>query len=150
MATNVADFTRYLNNDRGVYWQVLFVPLIMSTLGVFGIIGTSCAKVSLFFAIAVNADKFARSCTENTFGIHSHSPRCGMAPVGEQLPSLSVLLGALLRSEQICRPMSFRARTIWSVCAQSTSISDVVSSSRQSPQAGSWFRGRSLPRHSRY
>ena len=46
MATNVADFTRYLNNSKGVYWQVLFVPLIMSTLGVFGIIGTSCAKVS--------------------------------------------------------------------------------------------------------
>lgn len=45
MATNVADFTRYLKHSRGVYWQVLFVPLIMTLLGVFGIIGTSAAKV---------------------------------------------------------------------------------------------------------
>ena len=45
MATNVADFTRYLKSSRGVYWQVLFVPLIMTLLGVFGIIGTSAAKV---------------------------------------------------------------------------------------------------------
>jgi NCS1 family nucleobase:cation symporter-1 len=45
MATNVADFTRYLKKPKGVYWQALFVPLIMTVLGVFGIIGTSCAKV---------------------------------------------------------------------------------------------------------
>jgi nucleobase:cation symporter-1, NCS1 family len=36
MATNVADFTRYLKQSRGVYWQVLFVPFIMTLLGVFG------------------------------------------------------------------------------------------------------------------
>lgn len=45
MATNVADFTRYLKNPRAVYWQTLFVPVICTVLGVFGIIGTSCAKV---------------------------------------------------------------------------------------------------------
>lgn len=45
MATNVADFTRYLKTSKGVYWQTLFVPAICTLLGVFGIIGTSCAKV---------------------------------------------------------------------------------------------------------
>lgn len=45
MATNVADFTRYLKKPGGVYWQTLFVPGICTILGVFGIIGTSCAKV---------------------------------------------------------------------------------------------------------
>ncbi|KAH9889735.1 allantoin permease [Xylariomycetidae sp. FL2044] len=45
MATNVADFTRYMKTSKGVYWQVVFVPLILTVLGVFGIIGTSCAKV---------------------------------------------------------------------------------------------------------
>jgi NCS1 family nucleobase:cation symporter-1 len=45
MGTNVADFTRYMKHERGVYWQVFFVPLLMTSLGVFGIIGTSCAKV---------------------------------------------------------------------------------------------------------
>jgi nucleobase:cation symporter-1, NCS1 family len=45
MATNVADFTRYMKKPRGVYWQALIVPLILTMLGVFGIIGTSCAKV---------------------------------------------------------------------------------------------------------
>lgn len=45
MATNVADFTRYMRDPRGVYWQVLFVPAILTLLGVYGIIGTSCARV---------------------------------------------------------------------------------------------------------
>jgi len=45
MATNVADFTRYLKKPSGVYWQSLFVPGICTFLGVMGIIGTSCAKV---------------------------------------------------------------------------------------------------------
>lgn len=45
MATNVADFTRYMEKPKGVYWQALFVPMILTILGVFGIIGTSCAKV---------------------------------------------------------------------------------------------------------
>ena len=45
MATNVADCTRYLKKPKGVYWQALFVPLLMTVLGVYGIIGTSCAKV---------------------------------------------------------------------------------------------------------
>jgi NCS1 family nucleobase:cation symporter-1 len=45
MATNVSDFTRYLKKPKGVYWQTLFVPAICTLLGVYGIIGTSCAKV---------------------------------------------------------------------------------------------------------
>ncbi|KAL1647258.1 hypothetical protein SLS61_007428 [Didymella pomorum] len=45
MATNVADFTRYMQEPTGVYWQALFVPVICTLIGVFGIIGTSCAKV---------------------------------------------------------------------------------------------------------
>jgi NCS1 family nucleobase:cation symporter-1 len=45
MATNVADFTRYMKKPSGVYWQALFVPVICTLIGVFGIIGTSCAKV---------------------------------------------------------------------------------------------------------
>lgn len=45
MASNVADFTRYMKTSRGVYWQTLFVPGICTLLGVFGIIGTSSAKV---------------------------------------------------------------------------------------------------------
>ena len=45
MATNVADFSRYLKKPNAVYWQTLFVPLTCTVLGVFGIIGTSCAKV---------------------------------------------------------------------------------------------------------
>lgn len=45
MATNVPDFTRYLRQPRGVYWQGLFLPLISIILGLFGIISTSCAKV---------------------------------------------------------------------------------------------------------
>ncbi|OAA65560.1 NCS1 allantoate transporter [Niveomyces insectorum RCEF 264] len=45
MATNVADFTRYLKKPNTVYWQVLLVPAMSTLLGVFGIIGTSCAKV---------------------------------------------------------------------------------------------------------
>jgi NCS1 family nucleobase:cation symporter-1 len=45
MATNVADFTRYLKKPSVVYWQSLFVPGICTFLGVMGIIATSCAKV---------------------------------------------------------------------------------------------------------
>lgn len=45
MATNVPDFTRYLRNPRGVYWQGLFLPLIGLVLGLFGIISCSAAKV---------------------------------------------------------------------------------------------------------
>lgn len=45
MATNIPDFTRYLKKEQGVYWQVLFLPLIQLCLGLFGIISTSAAKV---------------------------------------------------------------------------------------------------------
>jgi NCS1 family nucleobase:cation symporter-1 len=45
MATNVADFTRYLRKPNGVYWQGLFLPIICLLLGLFGIISTSSAKV---------------------------------------------------------------------------------------------------------
>jgi NCS1 family nucleobase:cation symporter-1 len=45
MATNIPDFTRYLKKENGVYWQVLFLPLIQLCLGLFGIISTSAAKV---------------------------------------------------------------------------------------------------------
>jgi NCS1 family nucleobase:cation symporter-1 len=45
MATNVADFTRYLRKPSGVYWQGFFLPLICLVLGLFGIISTSSAKV---------------------------------------------------------------------------------------------------------
>ncbi|KAH0272768.1 uridine permease-like protein Fui1, partial [Aureobasidium melanogenum] len=45
MATNVADFTRYLRDPKGVCWQGSFLPLICLILGSFGIISTSSAKV---------------------------------------------------------------------------------------------------------
>lgn len=45
MATNVPDFTRYLKNSRGVYWQGFFLPLIGLILGLFGIISCSAANV---------------------------------------------------------------------------------------------------------
>lgn len=45
MGTNIPDFTRYLKKTKPVYYQGLFVPLIGSKLGIFGIIGTSCSKV---------------------------------------------------------------------------------------------------------
>ena len=45
MATNIPDFTRYLKSDKGVYWQVLFLPGIQLVLGLFGIICCSAAKV---------------------------------------------------------------------------------------------------------
>ncbi|KAF2168101.1 hypothetical protein M409DRAFT_21546 [Zasmidium cellare ATCC 36951] len=45
MATNVPDFTRYLKNPRGVYWQGFFLPFIATMLGIFGIISCSAAKV---------------------------------------------------------------------------------------------------------
>ncbi|EPE09499.1 ncs1 allantoate transporter [Ophiostoma piceae UAMH 11346] len=45
MATNVADFTRYLKKPNAIYWQILLVPFVCTLMGMFGIIGTSCAKV---------------------------------------------------------------------------------------------------------
>lgn len=45
MATNVPDFTRYLKNPRGVYWQGFFLPFIGTMLGIFGIISCSAAKI---------------------------------------------------------------------------------------------------------
>jgi NCS1 family nucleobase:cation symporter-1 len=45
MATNIPDFTRYLRQEKGVYWQVAFLPCIQIVLGMFGIITTSAAKV---------------------------------------------------------------------------------------------------------
>jgi nucleobase:cation symporter-1, NCS1 family len=45
MATNIPDFTRYMRNKRGVYWQALMLPAINLLLSVFGTISTSCAKV---------------------------------------------------------------------------------------------------------
>ncbi|CAK7211020.1 hypothetical protein SCUCBS95973_000988 [Sporothrix curviconia] len=45
MATNVADFTRYLKTPGAVYWQIFLVPFVCTLLGLFGIIATSCAKV---------------------------------------------------------------------------------------------------------
>ena len=45
MATNVADFTRYMKHSRGVYWQGFFLPFITLMLGLFGIISTSASHV---------------------------------------------------------------------------------------------------------
>ena len=45
MATNVADFTRYMKHSRGVYWQAAFLPCIVLMLGLFGIISTSASRV---------------------------------------------------------------------------------------------------------
>ncbi|EEA26115.1 hypothetical protein TMatcc_005633 [Talaromyces marneffei ATCC 18224] len=45
MATNIPDFTRYMRNGRGVYWQALMLPSINLLMSVFGTISTSCAKV---------------------------------------------------------------------------------------------------------
>ncbi|KAM7217986.1 allantoin permease [Rhypophila decipiens] len=45
MATNIPDFTRYLKTEKGVYWQVLFLPGIQLMLGLFGIICCSASKV---------------------------------------------------------------------------------------------------------
>lgn len=45
MSTNIPDFTRYLRNEKAIYWQVAFLPLIQLMLGLFGIISTSCAMV---------------------------------------------------------------------------------------------------------
>lgn len=45
MATNIPDFTRYMRNGRGVYWQAFMLPSINLLMSVFGTISTSCAKV---------------------------------------------------------------------------------------------------------
>jgi len=44
MGTNIPDFTRYLKKSNTVYWQALFMPLIASMLGIFGIIAASASK----------------------------------------------------------------------------------------------------------
>jgi NCS1 family nucleobase:cation symporter-1 len=45
MATNIPDFTRYMRDKRGVYWQGFALPFISLLLAMFGIISTSAAKV---------------------------------------------------------------------------------------------------------
>ncbi|KAL2848380.1 permease for cytosine/purines, uracil, thiamine, allantoin-domain-containing protein [Aspergillus pseudoustus] len=45
MATNIPDFTRYLNQPKAIYWQVMFLPAIALLIGMFGIISTSAASV---------------------------------------------------------------------------------------------------------
>lgn len=45
MATNIPDFTRYMKNRRGVYWQAMMLQLINLLKAMFGTISTSCAKV---------------------------------------------------------------------------------------------------------
>ncbi|KAL2820643.1 NCS1 allantoate transporter [Aspergillus granulosus] len=45
MATNIPDFTRYLNQPKAIYWQVMFLPAISLLIGMFGIISTSAASV---------------------------------------------------------------------------------------------------------
>lgn len=45
MATNIPDFTRYMKQSRGVYWQALFLPAINLLMAMFGTISTSCAKI---------------------------------------------------------------------------------------------------------
>lgn len=44
MGTNIPDFTRYLKKSNTVYWQALFMPLIASMLGIYGIIAASASK----------------------------------------------------------------------------------------------------------
>ncbi|CZR63577.1 uncharacterized protein PAC_13474 [Phialocephala subalpina] len=45
MATNIPDFTRHSKDSRGAYWQAVFVPVLVITVAMIGIICTSCAKV---------------------------------------------------------------------------------------------------------
>ncbi|KAH8178381.1 hypothetical protein LIA77_03463 [Sarocladium implicatum] len=45
IAVNISDFTRYLKNPKGVYWQIAFLPLIQLTVGIFGIICCSASAV---------------------------------------------------------------------------------------------------------
>ncbi|EXJ95149.1 hypothetical protein A1O1_00268 [Capronia coronata CBS 617.96] len=45
MATNIPDFTRYMKQPRGIYWQALWLPVINVLMASFGMIATSCAKV---------------------------------------------------------------------------------------------------------
>lgn len=45
MATNIPDFTRYLQTSQGTYWQAVFVPILSTTVAIFGMVCTSCAKV---------------------------------------------------------------------------------------------------------
>ena len=56
MATNIPDFTRYLKSEKGVYWQVMFLPGIQLMLGLFGIILvilSVSSSVGLFSAMGV-------------------------------------------------------------------------------------------------
>ncbi|KAK9476899.1 permease for cytosine/purines, uracil, thiamine, allantoin-domain-containing protein [Lipomyces japonicus] len=45
MATNIPDFTRYMNGRKGQYWQAFFLPVITIFLALMAIIGTSASKV---------------------------------------------------------------------------------------------------------
>ncbi|KAB5511713.1 allantoin permease [Coniochaeta sp. 2T2.1] len=55
LATNIPDFTRYLKTDKGVYWQVLFLPGIQLMLGLFGIICCSASKRGVVIATVTAA-----------------------------------------------------------------------------------------------
>ncbi|GME32660.1 Permease cytosine/purines uracil thiamine allantoin [Neofusicoccum parvum] len=45
MATNVADYTRYLRRSEHVWWQAMLMPGISTFIGVMGIVATSASKV---------------------------------------------------------------------------------------------------------
>ncbi|KAM0275868.1 hypothetical protein ACHAQH_007340 [Verticillium albo-atrum] len=45
IAVNISDFTRYLKNPKGVYYQIAFLPLIQLLVGIFGIICCSASRV---------------------------------------------------------------------------------------------------------
>jgi NCS1 family nucleobase:cation symporter-1 len=45
MATNIPDFTRYLSDQRGTYWQAVFVPTLALIVTVFGMVCTSAGKI---------------------------------------------------------------------------------------------------------
>lgn len=45
MSLNIADFSRYLKDDRGVYLQIVWLPAIKLMFGFFAIICTSASRV---------------------------------------------------------------------------------------------------------
>ncbi|KAJ8100967.1 permease for cytosine/purines, uracil, thiamine, allantoin-domain-containing protein [Lipomyces tetrasporus] len=45
MATNIPDFTRYMQGKKGQFWQALFLPVISTFLAVMSIVATSAGKV---------------------------------------------------------------------------------------------------------
>ena len=102
MATNVADFIRYMKTPRGVYWQALFVPGICTLLGVYGIIGTSASKVIYGEVSDSRSQPVFRgasfrqllTCSYSTSGTPSLSHPTGTVLEAEQLPSSSVSPGA--------------------------------------------------------